>query len=124
MEQSRYGKYKQKKTPEHRRSVFLPASFEDRNKYFRCWNCGFINNSDRLSSSDRSGNEYLDSTRVSQSSILSGDDMLTIASLDSIFDQIGVAMVAASDGTDAEVYSNEKVETPRGCRFCGTTNLP
>ena len=124
MEQSRYGKYRQKKTPEHRRSRFLPASFEDRNKYFRCWNCGFINNSDKISSSDRDGNEYLDPIRVSQNSVLSGDDMLTIASLDSVFDQIGVAMVTASDGTNANVYSPSKVETPRGCTFCGCANLP
>jgi hypothetical protein len=123
MEQSRYGKYRQKKTPEHRRSRFLPASFEDRNKYFRCWNCGFINSSDRIANQGKNGNEYLDTTRVSQYSPLSGDDMTTIASLEE-FDQIGVAMVAASDGTNASVYSVSSVDTPRGCSFCGTTNLP
>ena len=124
MEQSRYGKYKQKKTPEHRRSRFLPASFEDRNKYFRCWNCNFIVNYDRVSSNVTNGNEYLDTLRISQSSILSGDPMLTTASMDSIFNQIGVAMVSASDGSDAPVYSVSSVDTPRGCPNCGTTNLP
>jgi hypothetical protein len=124
MEQSRYGKYRQKKTPEHRRSRFFPASFEDRNKYFRCWNCGFIVNYDKVSSSEKDGNEYLDPIRVSKSSVLSGDDMLTVASLDLVFDQIGVAMVAASDGSNAEVYSVSSVDTPRGCPFCGTNNLP
>jgi hypothetical protein len=123
MEQSRYGKYKQKKAPEHRRSIFIPASFEDRNKYFRCWNCHGIVNYDRVTGADRDGNEYTDPTRVSPSSVLSGDDMLTVASMET-FNQIGVAMVAASDGTAAAVDSTVIVDTPRGCPWCGTTNLP
>lgn len=124
MEQSRYGKYKQVKTPEHHRSVFIPASFEDRNKYFRCWNCGFIVNADRVSVSDKNGNEYIDPVKVSQTSVLSGDEMLTVASLDSIFDQIGVAMKLAADGTNAKVYSVVFTDAPRGCPLCGCTNLP
>jgi hypothetical protein len=123
MEQSRYGKYKQRKTPEHRRSIFLPASFEDRNKYFRCWNCHGIVNFGRVTGSNKDGNEYTDPTRISPSSVLSGDIMLTVASMEE-FNQIGVAMVSASDGTAAAVDSTVIVVSTRGCPFCGTDNLP
>jgi len=119
MEQSRYGKYKQVKTPEHKRSRFLPASFEDRNKYFRCWNCNFICSMN----ANRGKNKYPSTTTVSESSVLSGDENLAVGVLKT-FNSLGVGLELAADGDTAEIYSTVFVDSPVTCPFCGTNNLP
>ncbi len=45
--QNRYGIYRSNKLPREKRSISLPGSLEDNGKWFKCWNCGVTNNSER-----------------------------------------------------------------------------
>ena len=134
MEQSRYGKYRQKRTPRHRRSKYLQGSFEDRNRWRRCWNCGFINDLNRLGGDpERAGNIYLDDIEPSTIPVMQGDDplngyytSLNLACTIETLDQMGTLMELGPDGvTPIPVDIREvKVETATGCAFCGETDLP
>jgi hypothetical protein len=134
VEQSRYGKYRQRRTPRHTRSKRLQGSFEDRNRWIRCWNCQSINDLNRLSGDpERAGNIYLDDIEPSTVPILQGDDQvngystaLNLACTIETLDQIGTLMELSSDGvTPVPVTLREVIaETPRGCFFCGECDLP
>ena len=134
MEQSRYGTYRQSRTPRHPRSKMLQGSFEDRNRWIRCWNCQSINDLDRLSGDpERAGNIYLDDIEPSTIPILQGDDpingysiALNLACTFDTLDQVGTLMELSPDGvTPLPVTLREvKVETPSGCWLCGERDLP
>ena len=42
MEGSKYGRYRRIRLPRHRRSRVQDGAFEDRNVWYKCWNCGFV----------------------------------------------------------------------------------
>lgn len=145
--------YHTKKVPTHRRSRFVPGEFEDRNRYFRCWNCGFIIDSTRLSvDPERSGLEYTP-TYTAGNPILSGDPLLTYAAIDTpaspatlLLDDLLTTVTYLTDENDTIIffdsqpaiasitevantheifpYAVYKSESKSGCPFCGTENLP
>lgn len=45
--QSKYGQFGNRRPPHKKRTIRIPGSGDDDGKWFRCWNCGFINNIDR-----------------------------------------------------------------------------
>jgi hypothetical protein len=53
--QNGHGKYSQTRLPRQKRTIEVPGSLEDSGKYFRCWNCGFINNVERNQLGEVSG---------------------------------------------------------------------
>ena len=55
---SKYIQIKQSRVPTRKRSRKVFGSGEDDGKWFRCWNCGFINNIDRNAVGDGSGLSY------------------------------------------------------------------
>jgi hypothetical protein len=56
MERSKYVQYERRRVLRHARSLSVQGSFEDRNKYFTCWWCGFEFKIDR----DANGNPEKD----------------------------------------------------------------
>jgi hypothetical protein len=134
MEQSRYGKYRQRRTPRHPRSKYLQGSFEDRNRWIRCWNCQSINDLNRLGGAqEKAGNIYFDDIEPSEIPILQGDDpingyftSLNLACTLDTLDMCGNLMELGPDGvTPKPVEIREVVaQANRGCWFCGESDLP
>lgn len=57
MEHSKYISYHRGKTPRKNKAKVMQGSFEDRSKYYKCWNCGFIFDIDQVSiGGDKAGN--------------------------------------------------------------------
>lgn len=125
MEQSKYGKYKQRRVPRHKRSKQMEGAFEDRNKWIRCWNCGQPVSEDRIGGNpERSGNAYyMDNVIPSQSPTMSGDSLnagIMLRSAESTF----TLMELQADGTTpVAVYNNVFTVAIQGCPFCGETDL-
>lgn len=144
--------YHTSKVSTHKRSRFIRGEFEDRNRYFRCWNCGFIIDSTRLSvDPERSGLEYT-ATYTAGNPILSGDSLLTYVAIDTpssptalilddmltsvtyltdendtiiYFDsQPAIASITEVANTDITPYAVYKAESKSGCPFCGCQNIP
>ena len=114
MERGRYTTYSQRTLPKRQRRINLPGSFEDKNKYIRCWHCGFIVDVERDLSSPGSPGTYVTDmvvpAAVGDSTIL-GMDTLTM---------IGVLV---TDDWNPDIYVRRIPHVGRGCPFCGTTNL-
>lgn len=122
MEQSRYTTYHKTRIPKRKRTIRLQGSFEDRGKYIRCWNCGFIVDTDRdLGDPEHSGNNPIENTVPSYSLYDTGTP--TKSSLDTL-DAIGTGVYIDNI---INTYTNYKTvyfpNVSRGCPFCGCTNL-
>ncbi len=121
MERGRYTKYSQMRLPRRKRRIPVPGSFEDTNKYIRCWNCGFIVNVDRdLGDSERTGNYETDVIIPAQPPEGSGSTTITI-------DQLNMVGLIIENGLDGnaitDYYTPRNALVSRGCKFCGVTNL-
>lgn len=121
---SRYIRTTRTKVPRHRRSRQLAGSFEDSNRWIKCWNCGFVNDRERLTLSDRTGIEVQDFDYEDTEIRSSGDALKVVLTLDTL-DMEGVILENGPDGTAiTDYYSPRKPVAVRGCSFCGCTNLP
>ena len=124
MEQSRYGKYKVRKLPRHRRSQELPGSFEDKGKWYKCWHCGQIINIERENGDpERDGLYYTEGISPSPNPVGSGDPLNVLSTMD-VFTMPGIGMELGPDGNPKEIYEVFEHHVSRGCAFCGTMNLP
>lgn len=84
----------------------------DHNKWYYCWNCGFMNHEDR---SALGGSESLDG--VIHTDYVNYPDRGEV--------RLGEALVAMendSGGNPKSVRYNVKVGPNNGCSFCGTLN--
>ena len=124
MEQSKYGKYKTRRIPPHRPSKQLEGAFEDRGKWFKCWNCGQIINIEKENGDpERDGLYYIVDIDPSPNPVSSGDPYNLLSTMD-VFTDIGVGMEIGPDGvTPKEIYRNFKHQVSGGCAFCGCMNL-
>lgn len=131
MSKSRYVKTTRWKLPRHRRSVRLPGAEEDRGRYLKCWNCGFIVDTKLgLASPGSRGLFYTDSPNPTVATSMPGYQRNLIAHWKSPF-FIGLLPRNGPDGTpstflpdvlDATQITGEAVVG--ACPLCGTTNLP
>ncbi len=53
--QNRYGVYGRSRLPREKRSIPVSGDLEDDGRYFKCWNCGFVCDSQRDITGDGSG---------------------------------------------------------------------
>uniref|UniRef100_A0A6M3JL02 Uncharacterized protein n=1 Tax=viral metagenome TaxID=1070528 RepID=A0A6M3JL02_9ZZZZ len=122
MEQGKYTRYSQSTLPKRKRTVRVPGSFEDKNKYLRCWNCGFVVNTERdLGSSDRDGNYQEDFAVVGQSVTGSGDSI--VLGMDTL-DMVGIILKNGADGDPiTEYYTPRVAKVSHGCALCGVTSF-
>lgn len=123
MERGRYTAYSKMRIPKRKRRINLSGSFEDKGKWIRCWNCGFIVNLDRdLGDPERSGNYQTDAIVQSQTLAMGGSS--TISSLDTL-SMIGTIIENDAAGNPiTDYYTARMPEVAKGCSFCGCTNLP
>lgn len=128
MSDSRYIHIHQKRLPTRKKVVTLHGAFEDDGKYFKCWNCGTINNIERNVGFDGNGIVVKDKTIVSSvdtllqfNAILTNNQKITMG-----FSGFG-ELVMLENGPDGEAittyYTARKAESVKGCFFCGATNI-
>lgn len=125
MERGRYTHYSQRRTPQRKRTIHLSGSFEDKNKYIRCWNCGFIVDTERdLGDSETSGNYETDAQVYSQSLVMGGESPYSTIM---VMDRLGMTgtMILEDANGDAitDYYTPRLPQVNKGCAFCGCTNL-
>lgn len=122
MERGRYTSYSQRQTPHRKRTIHLSGSFEDRGKWIRCWNCGFIVNVDRdLGDPEQPGVEITDA--IVQAQTLEMGGTAPNCSMDNL-DMVGTLIKQDASGTAiTDYYTPRLAEVSRGCPFCGTNNL-
>ena len=125
MEKGRYTHYSQRHTPQRKRTIHLSGSFEDKNKYIRCCNCGFIVNTERdLSDTETSGNYETDAIVYSQSLVMGGESPYSTIIVMDRLDMAGTMILEDANG-DAitDYYTPRLPQVNKGCAFCGCTNL-
>lgn len=122
MERGRYTSYSQRQTPHRKRTIHLSGSFEDRGKWIRCWNCGFIVNVDRdLGDPEQSGVEITDA--IVQAQTLEMGGTAPNCSMDNL-DMVGILIKQDASGTAiTDYYTPRLASGGRGCPFCSTNNL-
>jgi hypothetical protein len=106
----RHSSYSRSRIPRQKRTIPIYGEKEDANKWFRCWNCGYICNSERdqLDTSEygRAGITYSDT--ASTGTVLADDPYTGYWVLGGVF-------VFNSTGGAYPVVTG-------GCPFCGTKN--
>ena len=129
MERGRYTSYSTHKTPHRRKNIRLSGSFEEKNKWIRCWNCGFIVNTERdLGDPEHSGVLITD-TGVSVTDAIVEAQTLCMGGSDprgSIDTLNGVGTMIMNDASGTAItdyYTPRLASAIRGCKFCGCTNL-
>jgi len=103
VEKSKYGKYERRRTPRHRKSRVLEGAFEDRNLWYKCWNCGHILKASR----DFTGDPEKGGVDIQPIQIDAAPEFAS--------DPLGNPFPAET------LYTSVNVQ---GCPFCGTCNLP
>jgi hypothetical protein len=134
VEKSKYVKYQQLHTPQHRRSKVVQGSFEDRNRYYHCWHCGQFLDITKITGNAETGGSYQMVQIVP--SMPPGwwgnyqTDQDIALNLQSTLDPFGHSFVSlqADNNGDPIPISEANVmdaETTTGvCSLCGTANLP
>jgi hypothetical protein len=127
---SRFSHLRRWRLPRHKRSYRVWGAEEDRGRYLKCWNCGFLIDTTKtpVIVSESSGLRYSDAVNPDEN--LGAEFRQPITGTptgywDNPF-QIGLAPLNGPDGTPNTVftYTLRTVESVAGCPFCGTTNLP
>lgn len=110
--------------PKHRQSQRLPGSFEDSNRWIKCWNCGFVIDKDRLTKSDQMAFSITDYPFENTEVRASGDELNIILTQEGI-DTVGAMIQNGPDGEPITDYYTPRICKPlNGCPFCNVVNLP
>jgi hypothetical protein len=125
--QSRYIRTVRTKLPKRKRVVKLHGAFEDDNRWFYCWNCGFINNVDRNANFEGYGNEGIDFIPENPTPQEEYHDlgMMPDNTLNmELVGEIGTVLKTGHDGTPViTYYTPRRVNNTKGCSLCGATNI-
>ncbi len=101
---NRYGTYQSTRLPREKRTIPISGHFDDDGKFYRCWNCGFINHIDRAPIGVGSGISTVSGVGMSW---VDRDNQVWIDRSDYIFD-------------DRSFSASSQVGS--GCSFCGSRN--
>lgn len=102
----------------------MEGSFEDANKWYRCWNCGFPFDITKISTGSGSGISHEAYYPEPATPVASSDPRLETLTLDNL-SMVGGVLQVLPDGTSNEaLYLHRKPVVTSGCPFCGTRNLP
>lgn len=109
-----------KQLPRKKRAIQLRGTDGDAGKYYRCWNCEFINNVDVAQVGDGRGNSsmVLEYDGLAPGSFGTGDCVnLTLDNPHSI-----ALMKSDFSGNPIPPVAPRYVVVTGGCRFCGCKN--
>jgi hypothetical protein len=124
MEQSRFAKYKRTKIKRHARSKLSDGAFEDRNRWYRCWNCGFEYDSTKvIGNQEHAGTYESIPCYPAETPRMSGDILNTVINSWSNLDIGNLSLLDASS-SPVKITRTVKAEVSSGCPFCGCGNLP
>jgi len=116
-DQSRYGKYSKYRNPKDKRVLRLYGEKTDTSRWYHCWNCGFMIDSNRTASGGQgSGIGYVASSDIGYPVV---DPDLSVRI------EIGggfALMELGPDGLERGMYTDWAAESGRGCPLCGTLN--
>ena len=120
MEQSKYGNYRRRRLKRHRKSALQEGSFEDRDTWYKCWNCGYVFDLNKVG-----GNPEQDGTYRTDAIIYSDDPepqdrIINIRTMTNTH----VLMELDGGGNPKPIVSVFKHNAGSGCSFCGTSNIP
>jgi hypothetical protein len=102
-----------------RTSRRMKGSEEDKNKWYKCWNCGFPYDSSKVSTGDRSNISHEDCYIPSETE--PENKILFIEKIN----MAGTLMLNGADGNPiTDYYTPRKAVVTSGCAFCGCRNLP
>jgi hypothetical protein len=121
---SRYIRTQRTRLPRHQQSKRLPGSFEDKNRWIKCWNCGFVIDKDRLTKSDQMAFSITDYPVENTEVRMSGDELNIFLTQDGL-DTVGTMIENGPDGNPITDYYTPRICRPlNGCPFCNVVNLP
>lgn len=105
----------------------VPGKGDDDGRYFRCWNCGFVCDSqrDELGDSEsRGGDDHTNYYRYAQpDSSVSPTDKTKKLCLAGPIGHYHTIMELGYDGSTPKTITHPiKSDVSRGCPFCGSTN--
>jgi hypothetical protein len=121
--ESIYRRTFKRRLPKQKRIIHLPGADEDRNKWIRCWNCGFRVKVDRdIGDPEHSGIQVTDAAIPANPPFGSGASPISVLEN---FDMVGLSLKNDKpDGTpETIIYTPRMAEAVRGCPLCGTSNL-
>lgn len=116
----RHGRYRQLRIRGEKRTLPMYGEGDDAGKWYRCWNCGHINNADRSNVGDGDGRTYTDFTVTSPGQT----DMSDIVNGYVVLDGINEGHIALKDmaSGDAEVITHSFKVEGNGCVLCHSQN--
>jgi hypothetical protein len=118
---SRYIKTERHQLPKHKRSEKLYGSYEDSNKYIKCWNCGFILDITKVITGDGSGIQLTDATPSYVSPVFGGSEgLITINEISADY----ILLQEDGGGNPLPTSTPRLPQAVQGCSFCGCKNLP
>jgi hypothetical protein len=124
LEQSKYGHYSRSSVQRHQRSPSLPGSFEDSGRWYRCWNCRFVYDLNKVGGNPDQDSRYqTEAIYPAYPPTLGGDALLVLIDSDRP-EELGTLMELGPDGTPREIYTTRVHHVASGCPSCGTANLP
>jgi len=119
MDQGRYTKYSTRRIPSPKRIVRIPGSFDDRNRYIRCWHCGVIVDLDRYTGNSPGPGTVISDFGTGQ---YTPDDSLAL--LGTLDTELAILSTGPDGTADNSTYTPRMAEAvPGACWFCGCTNL-
>jgi predicted RNA-binding Zn-ribbon protein involved in translation (DUF1610 family) len=121
MERSKYISYHRGRSPRKNRARVVQGSFEDRNKYYRCWNCGFIFDIEQVSlGGERTGSYIAPPDDVVYNDIENTGDLSCVLGIDTPFNVGGLSRIdSAGDVIQPVALGAHRVS--QGCPACGVT---
>ncbi len=111
------------------------GSFEDHGRYIKCWNCGFIVDTNRVSTGDGSGivvqdfvfepDRYVTKSESGWHNVeCNSTGLSNIITLDKDNSAVAVLRNGPDGNAVTRFYTPRTAEAKSGCPFCGTRNLP
>jgi len=114
---SRYGKYSSRSLPKQKKRLEQAAKGTDRGRYFYCWNCGAINDSQRQT--EHAHAKLGTETVVELGEPITGDSNSIHLCADSIGFNYQVIPEVAPDGNPRNPHGGFQTNVTSGCWFCG-----
>ncbi len=113
---SKYGEFSYKRPPHKKRTIRVDGAKEDDGQWFKCWNCGFMNNINRNMLGDGEGLSYsggsVDLESHANQANPSKNYLMNISGKSVLLNLNPVFTERHNIGSDAV----------SGCSFCGSLN--
>jgi hypothetical protein len=119
-----YRRPHKKTLPKRSRTRPVPGRWGDKGRYFRCWNCNWICDSqrDELGGSDSTaGDDHTDYHGIANEDPYT-ENAGRVLCLGGDIGHYHVAMRVGPDDEPKTIRHNLTSEISKGCPFCGTTN--